>query len=87
MKTESTLKTSLNFQDADAFYESLLDAHSGLGREESELLNARLILIMANQLGNTGLLQACIAAARQTVPPGAPAGVSPAAAGAGRPVE
>ncbi|MGH8035637.1 MAG: DUF2783 domain-containing protein, partial [Lysobacterales bacterium] len=56
MKTESTLKTSLNFQDADAFYESLLDAHSGLGREESELLNARLILIMANQLGNTGLL-------------------------------
>lgn len=75
MNTESTLKTSLNLQDADAFYESLLDAHRDLSREESELLNARLILIMANQLGHTGLLQACIAAAGQTARP------------AGRPVE
>lgn len=59
------MKTSLNFQDADAFYESLLDAHQGLSREESELLNARLILLMANQLGDSALLQACIAAARE----------------------
>ncbi|MGH8847424.1 MAG: DUF2783 domain-containing protein [Polaromonas sp.] len=65
MKTESTLKTSLNFQDADAFYESLLDAHSGLGREESELLNARLILIMANQIGDSRILKECLAAAHQ----------------------
>lgn len=57
------MKNSLNFQDADAFYESLLDAHQGLSREQSELLNARLILLMANQIGNTALLQACIAAA------------------------
>lgn len=52
-----------NFQDADAFYESLLDAHQGLSREQSEALNARLILLMANQIGNTDVLQACIAAA------------------------
>lgn len=65
------MKTTLNFQDADAFYESLLDAHSGLSREESELLNARLILIMANQLGDSAQLQACIAAARQMAPPSA----------------
>ncbi|MDP3798191.1 MAG: DUF2783 domain-containing protein [Polaromonas sp.] len=57
------MKTTLNFQDADAFYESLLDAHQGLSREQSELLNARLILLMANQIGNTAVLQACIAAA------------------------
>ena len=57
------MKTSLNFQDADAFYEQLLNAHLGLSREESELLNARLILVMANQLGGTALLQACIDAA------------------------
>jgi len=57
------MKTNINFQDADAFYESLLDAHQGLSREQSELLNARLILLMANQIGNTALLQACIAAA------------------------
>ncbi len=58
------MKTSLNFQDADAFYEQLLNAHLGLSRDESELLNARLILVMANQLGDTALLQACIDAAK-----------------------
>ena len=58
------MKTQLNLQDADAFYEQLLNAHLGLSREESELLNARLILIMANQLSDTALLQACIAAAK-----------------------
>ena len=58
------MKTSLNFQDADAFYEQLLNAHLGLSREESELLNARLILVMANQLGNTALLSDCIEAAK-----------------------
>lgn len=65
MKTEAAIKTAPHFQDADAFYECLLDAHQGLSREQSELLNARLILILANQLGDTPLLQACIAAARQ----------------------
>ena len=59
------MKTNVNFQDADAFYESLLDAHQGLSREQSELLNARLILLMANQIGNTALLQTCIAAAAE----------------------
>ncbi len=58
------MKTSLNFQDADAFYECLLDAHQGLSREQSELLNARLILILANQLGDSALLKSCIEAAR-----------------------
>jgi hypothetical protein len=58
------MKTHLNLQDADAFYEQLLNAHLGLSREESELLNARLILVMANQLGDTALLQTCIAAAK-----------------------
>ena len=58
------MKTKANFQDADAFYECLLDAHQGLSREQSELLNARLILILANQLGDASLLQACVAAAK-----------------------
>jgi len=62
------MKSSLNFQDADTFYEDLLDAHQGLSREQSELLNARLILILANQLGDTAVLQACIDAARASAP-------------------
>lgn len=70
MKPDSPLNTRLHFQDADAFYECLLDAHKGLSREESELLNARLILLMANQLGDTAVLKACIAAAKTAAGPG-----------------
>jgi hypothetical protein len=64
MKTEAAFTTAPHFQDADAFYECLLDAHQGLSREQSELLNARLILILANQIGDSAVLQACIAGAR-----------------------
>ncbi len=59
-----TLKTELNFQDADSFYEQLLDAHEGLAPAQSELLNARLILLLANQVGDARQLAACVAAAR-----------------------
>ncbi|MDP1657624.1 MAG: DUF2783 domain-containing protein [Hylemonella sp.] len=58
------MKTTLHFQDADTFYEQLLDAHTGLDREQSELLNARLILLLANQIGNREVLAACVQAAR-----------------------
>lgn len=57
------MKTGLNFQDADEFYESLLNAHQGLSQEQSELLNDRLILLMANQLSDSDVLRECIAAA------------------------
>ncbi len=60
------MKTTLNLHDADAFYEQLLDAHAGLSPAESELLNARLILLLANQLGDERVLAECIAAARAT---------------------
>ena len=60
------MKTSLNFHDADAFYEQLLDAHAGLTPEDSQLLNARLILLLANQVGDNHVLAECIAAARAT---------------------
>jgi len=59
------MKTSLHLQDADSFYEQLLDAHEGLSREQSELLNARLILLLANQVGDAKVLRDCIEAARQ----------------------
>jgi hypothetical protein len=60
------MKTALNLQDADSFYEQLLDAHQGLTREQSELLNARLILLLANQVGDAEVLRECIEAARQS---------------------
>ena len=63
------MKTTLHLQDADTFYEHLLDAHAGLSREQSELLNARLILLLANQVGDARVLEECIKAARTPVPP------------------
>jgi hypothetical protein len=59
------MKTTLNLQDADGFYEQLLDAHEGLSREDSELLNARLILLLANQVGDAKVLKECVDAARE----------------------
>ncbi|WP_066158581.1 DUF2783 domain-containing protein [Hydrogenophaga pseudoflava] len=61
------MNTAPNFQDADGFYERLLDAHQGLSREQSELLNARLVLLLANQIGNAQVLADCVAAARDTL--------------------
>ena len=70
---KASFVTEPNFGDADAFYECLLDAHHGLTREQSELLNARLVLVMANQLGDAALLKACIAeAARDLASPASP---------------
>ena len=59
------MKTTLNLQDADGFYEQLLDAHQGLSPEQSELLNARLILLLANQVGDARVLKECVEAARE----------------------
>ena len=59
------MKTNLNVQDADGFYEQLLDAHQGLSDEQSALLNARLILLLANQVGDAGVLRECVEAAKK----------------------
>jgi hypothetical protein len=64
------MKTSANLQDPDSFYEQLLDAHVGMSREQSELFNARLILLLANQVGDTQVLQECLRAAGLEPPPG-----------------
>ncbi len=52
------------FSDADAFYEALLDAHEGLDAAQSSALNARLILLLANQIGDADVLAQCVALAR-----------------------
>lgn len=57
------MKTTLHFEDADGFYEQLLDAHAGLSPEASQLLNARLVLILANQVGDARVLAECVRAA------------------------
>lgn len=52
-----------NIPDPDGFYEALIHAHDGLTDEESAAFNARLILILANQVGDAETLKQAIAAA------------------------
>lgn len=57
------MKTRLAVKDADGFYEKLLDAHAGLTEAQSAQVNARLILLLANQIGDDQVLAECITAA------------------------
>lgn len=59
--------TTPNWQDADTFYEQLLDAQTGLSPEQIEGFSARLILLLANQVGDANVLGECIAAAREAL--------------------
>jgi len=59
--------TTPNWQDADTFYEQLLDAQAGLSPEQIEAFSARLILLLANQVGNGQVLADCITAAREAL--------------------
>ena len=43
-------------------------AHAGMAREQSELLNARLILLLANQVGDSKVLRECLQAASAPPP-------------------
>jgi hypothetical protein len=74
----STLNTQANFHDSgsavrgdfepgDAFYEALMDAHQGLSESQSHLLNARLILVLSNHIGNLDVLKEAIQLARDHI--------------------
>ncbi|MDA7827088.1 DUF2783 domain-containing protein [Rhodobacteraceae bacterium] len=60
----SRLTLSPNIQGADDFYANLLAAHEGLTKAQSDALNARLILILANHIGDRAVLDAAIDAAK-----------------------
>lgn len=51
----------------DDFYEALLAAHEGLDARESAALNARLVLLLANHIGNLPVLREALALARADV--------------------
>jgi hypothetical protein len=58
------LVVDVNLDRGDDFYERLIDAHRGLSEEESRQLNARLILILANQIGEFDVLAEALELAR-----------------------
>jgi Protein of unknown function (DUF2783) len=60
----SSVATHNQLSDADGFYEALLDAHEGLSQEASVAFNARLILVLANQIGDQDVLAQCLQLAK-----------------------
>ena len=56
-----------DFSPGDDFYEALIEAHNGLSDEQSEALNARLILVLANHIGDLRVLREALSAAAQGV--------------------
>ena len=62
MTDMTDLTLTPNIAGADDFYAELLAAHEPLSKPESDALNARLILVLANHIGDCAVLSAAIAA-------------------------
>ncbi|MCA1493218.1 DUF2783 domain-containing protein [Ensifer sp. NBAIM29] len=57
------LITNPNIPDPDDFYAELLAAHEGRDKAESDAFNARLILLLANHIGDRAVLTRALEAA------------------------
>lgn len=57
------LNTNANIAEPDEFYAELLEIHEGHSKEESDAINARLILLLANHIGERDVLSAAMKAA------------------------
>lgn len=53
-----------NLPDPDGFYDELISAHEGLEKPQSDDLNARLILVLANHIGDRDVLRQALEAAK-----------------------
>jgi hypothetical protein len=56
-----------DFSPGDDFYEMLIETHRDLTDEQSALVNAKLILLLANQIGDLAVLREALALAREGV--------------------
>jgi hypothetical protein len=59
-----SLNLDPNITDPDGFYDELLHAHYVLTKGQSEAFNARLILVLCNQIGDRDILRAALEAAK-----------------------
>ena len=60
----SDLILTPNIDGADDFYAELLATHEGLETVDSNALNARLVLILANHIGDRTVLSQALRAAK-----------------------
>lgn len=65
----SRLETAPNIPAPDDFYQALIEAHRGLSDEQSMALNARLVLLLANHVGDLDVLREALRLAREDAKP------------------
>ncbi|MDR3490396.1 MAG: DUF2783 domain-containing protein [Bradyrhizobium sp.] len=58
------LVTTPNIVDPDGFYQELIDSQRDLHAEDASTMNARLVLLLANHIGNRDVLREAIHHAR-----------------------
>ena len=61
------LRVELNIEQPDDFYETLIDLHRDLSEEQSRLVNAKLILLLANHIGDSEILHEAMSIAREGI--------------------
>ena len=61
------LKTELRIANGDDFYQDLIDLHAGLSDYESQKLNAKLVLLLCNHIGDEKVLKEAMACAKRTI--------------------
>jgi len=59
----ATLNTAPNIPQPDDFYAELLALHEGRSKAESDAINARLVLLLANHIGDRRVLSDALRAA------------------------
>ena len=62
------LTTQSNFSDPDAAYRQIVEAHRGIDDAQSAALDAALVLVLANHIGDLDVLREAIALAKRRLP-------------------
>lgn len=59
----TALLTEPRLADPDGFYAALMEAHRGLDEDASRRLDARLVILLANHIGDEAVLREAMALA------------------------
>ncbi len=69
MNSPGKLKIETRLAAPDDFYQQLLDMHRDLDDEQSRLVNAKLILLLCNHIGDQQVLDEAMTMAREDIVP------------------
>ena len=68
----ATLNIEPNIAQFDDFYEALIETHRDIDQAQSQMVNAKLILLLANHIGDLSVLREAMRHAREGVAPSRP---------------